>query len=143
MNTYLYREKKIKNLFSKKINPIRSLAGKKSRLMQQNHQRHFRNCTKSRASQEVTSRWPVSSGQPSPRVDLSLLGSEDQSRTQSLQAFWSAGQRRDKNEFDPRGQNCNNLINYDISVLLFQFALSIPLAQKALSMDWEMLQETE
>ena len=29
MNTYLYREKKIKSLFSKKANPIRSLAGKK------------------------------------------------------------------------------------------------------------------
>ena len=29
MNTYLYRERKIKSLFSKKRNPIRSLAGKK------------------------------------------------------------------------------------------------------------------
>ena len=61
MNTYLYREKKIKSLLSKKTNPIRSLAGRK---VQQNHQCHFRNWTKSRALQEGTSRWPVSSGQP-------------------------------------------------------------------------------
>ena len=47
--------------------------------MQQNRQRHFRNWTKSRASQEVTSRWPVSSGQPSPRVDLSLQSSTPES----------------------------------------------------------------
>ena len=69
MNTYLYREKKIKSLFSKKTNTFRASLEKKS----------FDVGTlpapflKSRASKEVTSRWPVSSGQQSARVDLSLL----------------------------------------------------------------------
>ena len=89
MNTYLYREKKIKSLFSKKTNTFRASLEKNS----------FDVGTlpvpflKSRASKEVMSRWPVSSGQQSARVHLSLLVSNNSPGSLLLTNRWSKSLR--------------------------------------------------